>query len=221
MPKKTQILTIAAAKGYLLENALDLLRLAGYRFNDDILTSRKLFAFDETKTIKLLQIRPWDVTAYVEKGAADLGVVGMDVLHEKNENVATLLDLGFGHCRLVIAGLKNQSPESLPHHIRVATKYPYSADLYFRQRGIKAEIIKLYGAVELAPLTGLADVICDLTASGKTLAEHGLVEIDTILSSTAHLIANPIGLRVHYQKIKELTEILGRLVTEKNVVTPR
>jgi len=198
-------LTIAVPKGYLLKETIEKFKKINILFPSDFEDSRRLFTYDTTKTFKLLTVRPWDVPAYVEQGAADLGIVGKDVLLEQEPHVYILKDLHFGGCKLVIAVLENQSIETLNHNCKVATKYPNSATKYFQKIGKKAKIIKLYGAIELSPLTGLSDVICDLTATGKTLKEHKLIELDTVFESTAHLIANPIGMKVHYEIIKDIS----------------
>ena len=147
--------------------------------------------------------------AYVTEGAADIGIVGQDVLLEQQPDVFVLKDLQFG-CKLVVAGPDNISIDALPQYSRVATKYPASTARYFNKIGKKVSITKLYGAIELGPLTGLCDVICDLTATGKTLEEHELHVLDTVFESTAHLIANKVGMKIHYDKIKSLTESLER-----------
>ncbi len=201
------MITIAVAKGYLLSESIQLLTRLGFDFGENPLDSRKLFCVDKTKALKLLQIRPWDVTEYVEQGAADLGIVGKDVLVEKRSHVLQLADMKFGHCRLVLAG---PTKSKISHNMRVATKYPNATEKYFHDRGIKVNLIKLYGAIELAPLTGLADIISDLTATGKTLKEHKLHIIDTIVSSTAHLIANPTSLRFHYGAVTDLVARIQR-----------
>jgi len=202
-------LTLAVSKGYLLDETLKRLNKMGYEFEESQLKdSRKLFAFDKENRIRLLFIRPWDVSVYVEHGAADLGVVGKDVLLEKEEEVAELVDLKFGHCRLILACPSLQFPYQLFHHIRVATKYPHSCEQFFNKKGIQARILKMYGAIELAPLTGLSDIICDLTASGQTLKENQLEIIDTVFESSARLIANPVSLRLSYKEIQSFsTEI--------------
>lgn len=206
MSKKT--ITIAVPKGYLFQETITILKKAGIHFNDTLKDSRKLFTYDSTKTYKMILVRPWDVPAYVEQGAADFGVVGRDVLNEHSADVLILNDLGFGGCRLVIAGNQDQNINTLPHNCKVVTKYPNSTASYFNRLGKKVRIIKLYGAIELGPLTGLSDVICDLTATGSTLAEHDLKVLDTVFESTAHLIANPIGMRSYYKEITTLCNLL-------------
>ena len=204
----TKPLTIAVPKGYLMKETVALFLKAGIEFPEDFEASRRLFTLDKSGSYKLIMVRPWDVPAYVEQGAADLGVVGRDVIYEQQPDVLILKDLKFGYCKLVIAGFENQSIETLDHHCKVVTKYPQSALNYFASKGKKVRIIKLYGAIELGPLTGLSDVICDLTATGKTLAEHDLSVLDTVFESTAHLIANRVGMNVHYQQIKDISNAL-------------
>ncbi len=203
------MLTIAIAKGYLMGEAIARFAEIGIHFEDDLRTSRKLFTMDTTGQYRVLQVRPWDVPVYVARGAADIGVSGFDVLEEKPDAVIRLLDLEFGACRLILAGAANRSFEAPFHEIRVATKYPNATDAYFQRLGIKAHIIKLYGAIELAPITGLADAIVDLTATGKTLEENQLTIIDTIFHSTAQLITNASSFCLKDQQIRQLTAQLS------------
>lgn len=201
-------LTLAVSKGYLLDQALPRLAQAGIHFDRAELQSRRLFIEDQTGAFRLLQVRPWDVPVYVAMGAADVGIVGHDVLMEHDLHLIRLLNLGFGACQLVIAGLAHSSNTQLHHGIRIATKYPQATADYCRKLGMKAQLVKLYGAIELAPLTGLSDVISDLTATGKTLAENGLSVWDTIYHSTAFLVTNPTQFRLHDATIRDL---VGRL----------
>ena len=176
-------LTIAVAKGYLWSESQKRLESLGVVFEEDLNSSRRLYHYDKTKKLKVLMVRSWDVPVYVEEGAADIGIVGKDVLIEQAPSCYELMDLGFGGCSLVLAGLEAKKVSDLGHHLRIATKYTNSTEAYFNNLGLKIELIKLYGAIELAPLTGLADVICDLTATGQTLKEHQLEIIDTVFSS--------------------------------------
>lgn len=201
------MLTIAAAKGYLLKEALPLFKKIGLHF-DQLEDSRKLFLIDRTEKVKLLLVRPWDVPTYVSQGAADLGIVGQDVILEQQANVVSLLDLQFGGCELVLAGPKKLDPSQLPQNLKVATKFPHCAESYFKNKGLKINLIKLYGAIELAPLMGLSDIICDLTATGATLREHQLSVIDTVINSSAVLITNPTSLKFKDQEIRAITETL-------------
>ena len=194
-------LTLAVAKGYLLKQALPLLEKSGFEFSDDLLTTRKLYAVDRSKQLRVLIIRPWDVPVYVEQGAADLGIVGKDVLDEQRSSLTRLLDLQFGQCSLVLAGPEKISTNSLNRHYVIASKYPYLTQKYFNNRGLKIRLIKLYGAIEIAPLTGLSDFISDLTATGQTLAENHLHIIDTILKSSAYLVVNPASRPFYHHEI--------------------
>ncbi|NDC82221.1 ATP phosphoribosyltransferase [bacterium] len=205
------MLTIAVAKGYLMAEAMAKFHSIGVEFQDDLRESRKLFTYDSTGLIRLLQVRPWDVPVYVAQGAADLGISGFDVLEEKKDDVIRLINLDFGACRLVIAGANDRPFDSLFHDIRVATKYPNATEAYFQRLGVKARIIKLYGAIELAPVTGLSDVIVDLTATGKTLEENHLSIIDTIFFSTAQLITNSSSFCLKDRAIRNLTQKLNAL----------
>ena len=206
----TTPLTIAVSKGYLYSEAVKLLNKQGYIFKDNLSLSRKLFTDDTTGTLRLLLIRPWDVPVYVETGAADIGITGKDVLLEQSPQILQLLDLKFGTCKLIIAGTKKAQKKGLFQEIRVATKYPASTQKYFNKLGIKANIIKLYGAIELAPITGISDIIVDLTATGKTLKEKKLAIMATLFSSSAHLIANPISFKRKYASIVTLTNGLKK-----------
>lgn len=206
MPKP---LVIAAAKGYLLDEALSRFATLGIHFHDDLRTSRKLSTMDLTGTIQLLQVRPWDVPTYVENGAADLGIAGLDVLEEKPEPVLRLTDLHYGACKLVLAG-PTGTQALHKHNIRVATKYPRITSAYFDKRGIKARLIKLYGSIELAPHTGLSDIISDLTATGATLKENNLEILEVLLESTAHLITNASSFRWRHHDITALSTQLAK-----------
>jgi ATP phosphoribosyltransferase len=156
-----------------------------------------------------LIVRPTDVPTYVEYGAADVGIVGKDVLMEQDSDVYEPLDLGFGACRIAVAALKGQaSRDRLSSKIRVATKYPKITERYFNQHGLSVEIVKLYGSIELAPLVGLADRIVDLVETGNTLKAHDLVEVE----STARLVVNRASLKLKHAVITELIKKL-RVVT--------
>jgi len=202
------MLTIAAAKGYLLKNAIKILESCDIFFDEDPTQTRKLFLDDRSGTVRLLIVRPWDVPPYVAQGAADLGVVGQDVLLEQQPDLIDLCDLNFGGCKLVVAGPEDQDQSILRHDITVATKYPHSTEQFFKKKGIKVSVIKLYGAIELAPITGLSDVICDLTATGTTLRENKLKVLETIFESTAHLVANPVGFKTHYTRICSIVDTI-------------
>src|SRR5215813_2353794 len=161
--------------------------------------------------LRLLFLKPTDIPAYVLYGAADLGIVGKDVLEEQEPDVYEPLDLGFGFCRLVVAEprtLRERDDPSKWSWVRVATKYPNLARRYFADRGIQVEVVRLDGAIELAPLVGLAERIVDLVQSGETLRQNGLVEVAEITSSTARLIVNRAAHKTAYQAVSRLLEEL-------------
>lgn len=199
------MVTIALSKGKLLDPTLALLQRAGYASRGLSVDGRRLvFACPDTDTT-LLIVRPSDVPTYVEHGAADVGVVGKDVLLEQDLDVYEPLDLKLGYCRLVVAALKGRELQGrLSSRVRVATKYPHLTERYFNQKGVPVEIIKLYGSVELAPVVGLADRIVDLVSTGRTLKEHNLVEVDVIAESTARLIVNRASLKMKHGPIMAL-----------------
>ena len=207
-------LTIAIPRGSLFGETLDLLDALGIETGEVRSNARRL-VFPG-----VLTVRPSDVPTYVEHGAADLGITGKDVLMEQAEReVYELADLAYGHCRMIVAAPANDSPgrvvgdplgERLRRSgvVRVATKYPRVATAHFAATGRQAEIVEVKGSVELAPITGLADVIVDLTATGKTLAENGLVEREAIWESTARLIANPVA---HKLKAAAIDRLVARV----------
>ena len=200
-------LTIAVPRGALLEPSLDLLEAIGIDASEVRSNDRKLL-FEE---VGVVTMRPSDVPTYVEAGAADVGITGKDVLLESPERqLFELLDLGFGECRMVVAGAEGEDrgAEALERLgvVRVATKYPRIAAEHFSRSGRQAEIVKVAGSVELAPLTGLADAIVDLTATGSTLRENGLVVREEIFVATARLIANRVSLRVRSGEVDALVE---------------
>ncbi|HJT21221.1 MAG TPA: ATP phosphoribosyltransferase, partial [Nitrospira sp.] len=171
--------------------------------------SRRLVFTCSDIGMTFLIVRPSDVPTYVEYGAADVGVVGKDILMEQDIDVYEPLDLRFGACRIAVAALREQqSRDRLSSKIRVATKYPRITERYFNQRGVPVEIIKLYGSIELAPIVGLADRIVDLVETGNTLKAHGLVEVECIATSTARLIVNRASLKLKHAAVTELVKKL-------------
>ncbi len=203
------MLTVALCKGKLIEPTLKLFAKAGYDAVKPAADSRRLLIPCPEIGMAFLIVRPMDVPTYVEHGAADVGVVGKDVLLEQDRDVYEPLDLGFGACRIAVAAFRGQTArDRLSSKIRVATKYPKITERYFNQRGVPVEIIKLYGSIELAPIVGLADRIVDLVETGSTLKAHGLVEIECIARSTARLIVNRASLKLKHQAIAELLKNL-------------
>jgi len=204
------MITIAIPTGYLLPGALRLLGGAGVAEVTPEDIGRKL-VLRPSDDLTLVTVRPLDVAVYVDHGSADLGIVGKDALWETERVHYELLDLAFGACRLVMAVPEDSplgGPHTWPPMLRVATKYLAAARRYFESQGQEAELIKLYGSVELAPLTGLADAVVDITATGGTLRANHLREINEVGRSTARLIANQVSLRTRGGEVQDM---VGRL----------
>ena len=207
-------LTLALPKGRLLDPALDLLRELGVSGIDP--DSRKLIFRDAGRDLEILLLKPADVPAYVIYGAADLGVVGKDILLEQEPDVYEPLDLGFGFCRLVVAeprALWERDDPAKWSWVRVATKYPRLTEEYFSARGIQVEIVRLDGSIELAPLVGLAERIVDLVQSGETLRANGLVEVAEIARSTARVIVNRASMKTEHAAVTRLIDDMRARLT--------
>lgn len=210
-------LTIAIAKGRLQEPSLEVFRAVGVCVPEEPPNSRRLLVDDGKDRFRFVLVKPADVPVYVEYGIADLGVCGRDVLLESRADVLEPLDLGFGRCRLVVAG----KPESAARGydpivtVRVATKYPRVTADYFQRRGVPVELIVLSGSVELAPVLGLSHHIVDLVETGRTLQDHGLVVIDPIAESSARLIVNRAGYHLKRAAIAEIVESLRSEVARR------
>jgi ATP phosphoribosyltransferase len=202
-------LSVAVPRGALFEGTLELLDRLGFDTREVRANDRRLLFEDAG----IVTMRPSDVPTYVEAGAADIGITGKDVLMEQSErDLYELRDLGFGECRMVLATVahEDRAAEALRRLgvMRIATKYPRIAARHFEQTGRQAEIVEVKGSVELAPLTGLVEGIVDLTATGTTLRENGLVVREEIAMSTARLVANPVA---HKLKASALDALLERL----------
>lgn len=205
-------ITVALPKGRPLGPTMALLRQVGMasdRLEPE--ESRSLVIADPDLGMRYILARPSDVATYVEHGAADIGIAGKDVLVEGGHKVYELLDLGYLHCRFVLAAPAGADPAELldgSAHRRVATKFPKVAEEYFRRRGLQVEIIYLAGSVEVAPQVGLADMIVDLTETGRTLRENHLVVLDTLMESTARLIANRAAYRLKGDRLNPMIHAL-------------
>ena len=202
-------LTIAVPRGALFAGTLDLLDALAIDTAEVRANDRKLLFPD----VGIVTMRPSDVPTYVEAGAADLGITGKDVLREQVERrVYELLDLSYGGCRMALCSVAGEDrvQEALIRLgvVRIATKYPKVARRYFEQTGRQAEIVEVKGSVELAPLTGLAEGIVDLVATGTTLRENGLVIREEIFTSSARLIANPVAHKLKAAAIDDVLEAL-------------
>ncbi len=193
-------LTFAVPKGRILDEALPVMARAGVvpeaGFHDK--GNRALSFATEDRDMRIIRVRAFDVATFVAFGAAQAGIVGSDVIEEfEYSELYAPVDLGIGHCRLSVAEPKNASAYSPGNasHLRIATKYPNITSRWFERQGIQAECVKLNGAMELAPSLGLSMRIVDLVSTGKTLAENGLVETDTIMAISARLIVNRAALK--------------------------
>ena len=208
------MLTIAVSKGRIYEEALPLLAEAGITPIDDPQTSRKLILSTTRDDVQLVIIRATDVPTFVEYGAADLGIAGKDVLLEHGaEALYEPLDLKIASCRLMTATHRDApEPEG---RIRVATKYVKSARNYFANKGIQAEIIKLYGSMELAPLVGLADCIVDLVDTGNTLKANGLEPRELIMNISSRLVVNKAAMKMKHQVIAALLDQLEKTLANR------
>ncbi len=214
--------TVALPKGGLLKDSIRLLQSIGLDFSAFLDSSnRQLQITDPTNTAKALLVRNSDVSVYVEYGQAQLGIVGYDVLREKKPNVAQLIDLGYGGCRLSVAVKQSsvyRSSLDLPLHGRVASKFVNCAREYFENLDLPVEIVPLSGSVELGPITGMSEAIVDLVATGNTLRENGLIEIDVLFQSTARLIAHPLSYRLNADGLQDAVEKLRQQVKEPQLV---
>lgn len=205
-------LVIALPKGRILDEARQLLTAAGLPLPEDLEQSRRLTVTVPDRAVELVLAKPMDVPTYIEYGAADIGIVGKDVLLEHGRDVYELLDLHIGACRLSLAGRPEQVGR--PLH-RVATKYPRIASQYFRSKGRQVEVILLHGSIELAPLTGLAEGIVDIVSTGRTLRENGLVELEEIMPITSRLIANRVSYRMKHGEIETLMANISQALAKE------
>jgi len=204
-------LTIALTKGRILEETLPLLDVVGLRPLENISKSRKLTFDTNQEGVRLIVLRGVDVTTYVQFGAADLGIAGKDMLLEHGaEGIYEPLDLGIARCKLMTAGVKGQASKS--GRIRVATKFVNVAKQYYAAQARQVDIIKLYGAMELAPIIGLADEIVDIVDTGNTLRANGLEPRQEIADISSRLIVNKAAMKMKHERIQALIEGLRTAV---------
>lgn len=205
-------LIVAMPKGRILDEAAALFTQAGFDVSPVFAGSRKLV--HDCGPLRLLILRSSDVPTYVAHGAADVGIAGSDVLVEHEHDLYEPLDLGIGVCRMIVAEPEDRPVDERSQiHLRIVTKYPHTTRQYLERRGLAAEIIELSGSIELGPLTGLADRIVDITQTGETLRQNGLVEIDTIARVSSRLVVNPAALKLRGNLILDLVERLERCLT--------
>ena len=213
-----QELTIALTKGRLADKTMALFEKAGFSCEEMKKDSRKLIFRNEEQGIRFFLSKGPDVPTYVEYGAADIGVVGSDIILEENRSVFEVLDLGFGKCRMCVCGSQNKE-ELLRHHemIRVATKYPNIArDYFYNRKHQTVDIIKLNGSVELGPIVGLSDVIVDIVETGGTLRENGLTVLETVCDLSARMIVNQVSMQMKTQRIRDLIHSARAALDEEN-----
>lgn len=210
-------LRIALAKGRIAQDAISLLIRAGYDLKNYDKSSRRLVFDDPEGRVSIVFVKSDDIPIYVEKGAADIGIVGRDVLAECEADVYEMLDLGFGRCRMCAAGFEPWRRTA--RKLTVASKYPNVARRYFAREGIHTEVIRLNGSVELAPILGLADIIVDIVETGTTLKENNLQILETLFPVSARLIVNKVSLKTRTAAVQELLRLL-REQTETQEETP-
>lgn len=204
-------LIVAMPKGRILSEAAEVFARAGFDLAPVLGDTRKLVI--ECGPLRVLVLRSSDVPTYVAHGAADVGIAGSDVLDEEGRELYEPLDLAIGRCRMIVAE-RADAPvdERAQAHVRVATKYPRTTKAYLHKRGLTAEVIRLGGAIELGPLTGLCERIVDITQTGETLRQNGLVEVDTVAEVSSRLVVNPARLKLDGERIRALIDALEHAV---------
>lgn len=215
---ENRYLTFALAKGRLANKTLELLEEVGITCEEmKDKSSRKLIFVNEELKLKFFLSKGPDVPTYVEYGAADIGIVGKDTILEEARNIYEVLDLGFGKCRMCICG-PAEAKDFLQHHalIRVATKYPRIAkDYFYNKKHQTVEIIKLNGSIELAPIVGLSEVICDIVETGSTLRENGLQVLEEVCPLSARMVVNQVSMKMENERITKLITDLKRVLQEQ------
>ncbi len=215
-------LVIALSKGRLLETTIPFFKRLGITPDDFSPESRRLTFEDKKNQVTILLVRAVDVPTYVEHGAADMGIAGKDLLLEHLCDLYEPVDMGFGHCRIIVAepteenGSNNRQRYS---KLRVATKYTNITERYYSEKGIPIEIIKLYGSIELAPSVGLADQIVDLTSTGETLKANNLQIVDEIVECTARLVVNRASLKLKYPTVQTMIQKIKAALKEEALQT--
>ncbi len=205
------MINIALPKGRLGSRVLELFEKAGYECPSIHENNRKLVFENKELGVRYFWVKPSDVAIYVERGAADIGVAGKDILLEYSPDVYELLDFGIGKCRMAVAGEKGADFEAV-QTLRVATKFPNIAKSYYRSKSMDIDIIKLNGSIELAPILGLSDVIVDIVETGTTLLENNLEPFETIVEISARLIANKSGFKFKNAEINALASKLQGII---------
>ena len=208
------VITFALAKGRLAEQAFTLLEQLGVDCSEPRNPGRQLVLWDKASNVRFILVKPSDVPTYVDHGVADIGVVGKDTLLEAGRPLYEVLDLGFGKCRLCIAGYAAQQPSATRATFRVATKYPNIARSYYDSKGQTIEIIELHGSVELGPVIGLSDAILDIVESGSTLRANGLTVLETVCECSARLVVNRVSMKTKQARIQEIISGMSALIEQ-------
>ncbi len=209
------MITLALSKGRIFDDTLPLLAAAGITVLEDPEKSRKLILPTSRADLRVVLVRATDVPTYVRHGGADLGVAGLDTLLEDGEGLFKPLDLKIARCRMSVAVRADFDYDSAVRQgsrIRVATKYTQTARQHFAAKGVHVDLIKLYGSMELAPLTGLADAIVDLVSTGSTLKANNLVEVEHIVDISSRLVVNPAALKLKREPLRALIDAFERAV---------
>ena len=210
----SDFLNIALPKGRLGEKVYKLFEKAVFECPSVLDDTRKLIFENPEKRLRFFWVKPSDVSIYVERGAADIGVVGKDILLEQSSDVYELLDLGMGKCRMAVAGVKGERPDG-GHTLRVATKFPNIAREFYRKQSREIDIIELHGSIEIAPILKMSDVIVDIVETGTTLRENNLEVIETVVPISARLIANKVSYKFNNARIRELCDRIAENLEKK------
>lgn len=207
-----QQITVALAKGRLAEKTIEILEKCGIDCAPLKENTRKLVLCDAENRYRFIFVKPADVPTYIERGVADIGVVGKDTLLEESKDIYEMLDLGFGACRMCVAGFREKTESITQNTLRVASKYVHIAKDFYAAKGMDVDIVKLTGSVELGPVIGLTDVIVDIVESGKTLEANGLVVLEEICKLSARLVVNKVSLKTRKDEIMPLIESIRRVI---------
>ena len=208
------MINIALPKGRLGEKAYGMFEAAGFECPSIKEENRKLIFENPEKGVRYFWVKPSDVVIYVERGAADIGIAGKDIILEYSPDIYELADLGIGKCRMAVAAKKDFC-DRRDRTLKVATKFPNIAKEYYSSLSREIDIIKLNGSIELAPILGLSDVIVDIVETGKTLYENDLEPKSDIVNISARLVANKVSYKFKNERIKEIREAIERVIADK------
>ncbi len=208
-------ITVALAKGRLAEKTVEILEKCGINCGPLKADTRKLVLFDAENKYRFIFVKPADVPTYIERGAADIGVVGKDTLLEESKDIYEMLDLKFGACKMCVAGFKERKDSITQNNLRVASKYVNVAKDFYASKGVDVDIVKLTGSVELGPVIGLTDVIVDIVESGKTLEANGLVVLEEICRLSARLVVNKVSLKTRKDEIMPLIAKISEVIDKE------